>query len=412
MRSEQALRHPSRMGALRGQPLLLLAVLTMFNSANALSGVFIPVYLFKAQQSYVLIGWYSLLQYAAGGLTVWIAGAWVKKKGLVHSLRAGLALSGIFYLCVLLLGIKAAAWAAPLGLLSGIASGFFWLAYNVLYFEITEKDNRDAYNGMAGMMASAVGMAAPFLSGLIIGMSRGNSGYTIIFSLSLALFTAAAWTSAGIRKRAPQGSYKWSFPVQELRDCGSPWRVFSPAIVLQGVRDGVFLFVLGLAVYAATGEEQKVGTFYLVSSLAAMAAFWICGRWLKPSRRKTAMLAGTLLLAGAVAPLLGGMSYFNLMLLGIGTSLFAPLYMIPMTSSVFDLMGRNDEAVKNRVELTVLREAALTLGRLAGTGAFLFIAAGTAAGERSFAWLLLALGSAPIAGWWWIRNKLNTKTKN
>ncbi|OXM17171.1 MFS transporter [Paenibacillus herberti] len=407
--SEEMLLRPSRKGLLRGQPLKLLLVLTLFNSANALSGIFVPVYLFKTNQSYLLVGVFSLLQYAAGGLCVWLVGPWVKRKGLVSSLRTGLALSGVFYLAVLLLGQRAVDWAAVLGLVSGTASGCFWLAYNVLYFEITEKNNRDAYNGMAGLLASAVGMAAPFLSGLIIGASRGNVGYTFIFSISLALFATAAIVSASIRKRPPQGKYSWSFPIKELRIGNSPWRRFTPAIVLQGLRDGVFMFVLGLAVYAATGAEQKVGTFYLVTSLVAMATFWLCGRWLKPSRRKWAMLGGTLALAGVILPLLGGMSYSNLLLLGIGTSLFAPLYMIPMTSSVFDLMGRNEEAVQSRVELTVLREAALTVGRLIGTTVFLIVA-GSAAGESGFPWLLLALGSAPIFGWWWIRNMLDTGT--
>ncbi|QJC51358.1 MFS transporter [Paenibacillus albicereus] len=405
MKSESALR-PAREGALHGQPLLLLAVLTLYNCANALSGVFVPVYLFKANQSYALVGLFSLLQYAAGGLCAYLAGSWAKRKGLVASLRTGIAVSGAFYLAVLLLGSKAASWAAPLGLLSGTAGGFFWLAYNVLYFEITERDNRDAYNGMAGLLGSAVAMAAPFLSGLVISGSGGNAGYTLIFSVSLALFGAAALLSAKIKKRPPQGRYRWSFPAAELRQPESPWRRFAPAIALQGLRDGVFLFVLGLAIYASTGAEQKVGTYYLVTSLVGMAAFWLCGRKLGPERRRTAMLAGTLALAAALLPLLGGMSYASLLLVGIGTALFSPLYLIPITSSVFDLMGRSEEAASSRVELTVLRELALTTGRLAGVLAFIAVAGRSAPDSPSFAWLLLALGSAPIAGWFIIRNRL------
>ncbi|QGG55499.1 MFS transporter [Paenibacillus sp. B01] len=405
VKSESALR-PSREGALHGQPLLLLAVLTLYNGANALSGVFVPVYLFKANQSYALVGWFSLLQYAAGGLCVYLAGSWVKRKGLVASLRTGIALSGGFYMAVLLLSGKAAAWAAPLGLLNGTAGGFYWLAYNVLYFEITEKDNRDAYNGMAGLLGSAVGMAAPFLSGLVIAGSGGNKGYTVIFSVSLALFGAAALLSAKIRKRPPQGRYRWSFPAAELRQRASPWRRFAPAIVLQGLRDGVFLFVLGLAIYASTGAEQKVGTYYLVTSLVGMAAFWLCGRKLGPERRRAGMLVGTLALAAVLLPLLGGMTYSSLLLVGIGTALFSPLYLIPITSSVFDLMGRCEEAAASRVELTVLRELALTAGRLVGVLAFIYIAGRSAPDSLAFAWLLLALGAAPIAGWAFIRDRL------
>ena len=122
-------------GKLDSQAALLLIVLTLFNAANAFSGLFVPVYLFKAHQSYALVGWFSLLQYFSGGVCIYLAGAWVKQKGLVAPLRLGIALSGIFYLSVLLLGESSRSFAIPLGILNGVSGGFFWLAYNVLYFE-------------------------------------------------------------------------------------------------------------------------------------------------------------------------------------------------------------------------------------------------------------------------------------
>ena len=118
------------------------------------------------------------------------------------------------------------------------------------------------------------------------------------------------------------------------------------------------------------------------------------------------MLAGTIALTAVILPLLLGIRYPTLLVLGIGTSLFAPLYMIPMTSSVFDLMGVSEESVSNRVEYTVLREAALTLGRVVGVGMFLVVALGQAPTPSELAWLLLILGAAPIAGWWFIRRQL------
>lgn len=395
--------------AIDGQAAMLLAVLTLFNSANAFSGTFVPVYLFKAGHNYSLVGMYSLLQYLCGGICVWLAGAWVKQKGLVLSLRTGVALSGIFYLSVLLLGGAARSYAAPLGMLNGIAGGFFWLAYNVLYFEITEKDNRDRFNGWAGLLGSGVGMFAPWLSGIIIAARGGDAGYAVIFGLSLALFVLAAVISAKLKKRPPQGRYQWFMAIRELRDPSSPWRRFVPAILFQGLRDGVFMFLIGLTVYAATQREKQLGSFYLVTSLVALVSFWICGKLLRPSRRSAAMLAGTLAMTAVIVPLLAGVKYSTLLLLGIGTSLFAPLYMIPMTSAVFDLIGRSEDSARRRVEYTVLREASLTVGRVAGVGAFLVVASGGTPSPDRLAWLLLILGSAPIAGWWFIRRSLKVQ---
>src|SRR5690606_5519230 len=124
------------------QAVLLLAVQGTYAAANALSGTFVPIYLWKASQSYALIGWFSLAQHLVSGMTFWIAGAWIKSHDKMAGLRAGLVGSGLFYLIVLLLGTSASRYAVPLGALNGLAVGLFWLAYNVVYFEITGPENR------------------------------------------------------------------------------------------------------------------------------------------------------------------------------------------------------------------------------------------------------------------------------
>lgn len=45
-----------------------------------------------------------------------------------------------------------------LGGLLGVGYGFYWLAFNVLTFEITEPNTRDLFNGLLGAMTSVAGM--------------------------------------------------------------------------------------------------------------------------------------------------------------------------------------------------------------------------------------------------------------
>lgn len=58
------------------------------------------------------------------------------------------------------------------------------------------------------------------------------------------------------------------------------------------------------------------------------------------------MLVGGLLLVAVITPLLWKVSYGTLLIMGIGTSLSIPLYMLPMVSTSFDLMGLSAEAVE------------------------------------------------------------------
>ncbi|WP_424767254.1 MFS transporter [Paenibacillus sp. sgz302251] len=388
--------------ALGGQAVLLLVVQALYGVANVLSGTFVPVYLWKASQSYMLIGWFTLGQYIMSGLTFWIAGKWVKEHNKMISLRIGIVLSGLFYCTVLLLGQQAKTYGVPLGILNGMALGFFWLAFNVVYFEVTEPDTRDRFNGWAGLLGAAAGIVAPWVSGLLITSMAGEKGYRLIFTLSMIIFSISVVLSFWLKKRHGQGSYNWSYGFQQLMQKGNPWRRIIPAIAAQGVREGVFMFLVGLTVYVATQNESKLGTYSLITSLVALISFWIVGKSLKKNYRKLAMLIGVMMIALVILPLFWEVTYTTLLLFGIGTSLFIPLYIIPMTSTVFDLIGRTEESAKKREELIVLREAGLVIGRIIGLSSYLIVLPLNHSAV-AITWLLFAVGVVPIAGWWFIR---------
>lgn len=385
-------------GRLDGQSRTLIAVHGLYAAASALSGTFIPIYLWKAKESFANIGLFCISQYIVSGIIFWLAGKWVKEHNKMAAFRVGIVLSALFYFTVLMLGPSASRFVVPIGILDGLALGMFWLSYNVIYFEVTEADNRDRFNGIVGLLGSAAGIVAPWLSGFIITSFRNEYGYTIIFSSSLVVLGIAVVCSFGLKRRESEGKYNWKHAVQQLKQRGNPWRPFSLAIMTQGVRDGVFMFLVGLIVYMTTKNEQKLGNYALITSSVALASFWFAGRWMRPWRRNGAMLAGVLLLTAAVAPLFFGFTYKTLLMFGIGTSLFIPMYLIPITSTVFDLIGSNEKSVREREEFIVLRELALTTGRAIGMTAYLIVLSQTRS-PAAITWLMLAVGSMPIIGW-------------
>ncbi|MFC5648134.1 MFS transporter [Paenibacillus solisilvae] len=397
--------------ALDSQAILLLAVQGLLGIANALSGTFLPIYLWKASQSLALIGWFNFSQYVVSGLTFWLAGKWVKEHNKMNSLRLGVALSGVFYFIVLLLGKSAVAYAIPLGMFNGLSLGLFWVAFNVVYFEITEPGNRDRFNGWAGLLGSGAGIIAPWISGFLITANKGERGYTIIFTISAITYAIAAVLSFWLKKRAANGHYEWLHGIRQLRQKGNPWRLAVPAIIAQGVREGVFMFLVGLLVYMATTNEQKLGNFSLLTSLVALISFWIIGKVLTPPRRKTAMMLGTFAITLVILPLFWPLSYGTLLWFGLGTALFMPLYIIPMTSTVFDLIGRDEQSAKQREEFIILREAGLTIGRVIGISAYLVVLPFVSHSPQTVPWLMLAVGAFPIVSWLLMRNFLRPQSR-
>ncbi|WP_342439068.1 MFS transporter [Paenibacillus sp. FSL L8-0436] len=392
---------------LRNQAVLLLAVAGLYMLASVLAGTFLNVYLWKSRQNFAMIGWFTVAQQVAVGLSFWVGGKWVKEHNKMNALRLGIAVSGFFYLLVLWLGGQAVHYIWPLGLILGLSIGFFWLAFNIVFFEITEAVNRDFFNGWMGLLGSFTGIVGPWVSGWLISLWPGEHGYRVVFIISLCTYGISAVLSFLLQKRKSEGIYLWLEPWKELRRAGSPWRPAAASLLFQGLREGVFSFLIGLLVYIAAKEESKLGQFALITSAVSLISYFAAGKWFKPKFRSAGMLAGGLLLLAVITPLLWKVSYGTLLIMGIGTSLCIPLYMLPMVSTSFDLMGLSAEAAGKRVELVVLRELSLMSGRLLGV--FVFIAVlSVNDSPQVITLLMLLLGASPLGSWLILRRLLRS----
>ncbi|MEK3707252.1 MFS transporter [Paenibacillus sp. FSL R7-0198] len=388
------------------QSILLLGVNGLFALAGALSGTFLNVFLWKSRPDYAMLGWFTLSQQLAIGLTFWLAGKWVKEHNKMSALRLGTALSGIFYMIVLWAGSKAVDWIWPLGILLGCSLGLFWIAFNVVYFEITDRENRDLFNGWVGLLGSMTGIIGPWFSGLIITRMTDNTGYRLIFTVSLVIYVIAVVFSFFLKKRKVSGTYRWAEPWIQLSKPESPWRTLAVGLFAQGAREGVFAFLIALLVYLATAQEYKLGQFSLITSAVALVSYWAAGKWFKPQYRSKGMFIGALILLVVLLPLLWKVTYGTLLIMGIGSAVAMPLYVLPMISAGFDMMGTSGENVEKRVELVVLRELCLMLGRLCGLAIFI-VTVLNAPSLRMLTWLIIVLGASPLIGWIFMRKLLN-----
>ncbi|MEX2460278.1 MAG: MFS transporter [Paenibacillaceae bacterium] len=384
------------------QSILLLAVNGLFAIANALSGTFVNIYLWIAKNDFTLIASFAIANQLTVGMTFWLAGKWVKEHNKMHALRLGVAVSASFYLLILLLGVNAVHYALVLGMVQGLASGLFWIAFNIVYFEVTEPDTRDTFNGWTGILGSGAGMMAPWLSGYWITHMKAAEGYRLIFTISLIVFLIGVGLSFFLKKRKVQQHYDWLFGFRLLLQKGNPWRKISLSLMAQGVREGVFGFIIGLLVYISTKNEMKLGNFSLVSSAVGFVGFLVVGKWLRQRWRKSGMLLGVVMMIVVITPFFWRLNYSTLLIFGVGTAFFIPFFIVPITSVVFDQIGENEQSAEKRVEYIVLRELALTAGRLFGTFIFIVVISWSKQ-PLVINLLLLGIGSAPLVSWFCMR---------
>src|SRR5690606_29821569 len=149
----------------------------------------------------------------------------------------------------------------------------------------------------------------------------------------------------------------------------------------------------------------KLGNYSLITSGVSLFAFYLAGKWLRPKRRNLAMLLGAILITVVILPFFWEVNYTTLLIFGIGVSLFFPLYSIPMTSTVFDYIGRDEDSAAHRVEYVVLREESLNAGRMLGTLMFIILIS-ISQDPLVLNIFLLVIGSAPIFTWLFMRKIL------
>jgi MFS transporter, YQGE family, putative transporter len=380
---------------------LLLLIGGLYSLSIALSNTFVNIYLWKQSGEFIDLGIYNLTVVIFQPLTFILAGRWAKKVDRVIVLRFGVIFLALFYISVLAFGESAENYLVVLGALLGIGYGFYWLAFNVLTFEITEPETRDFFNGFLGTLTSAGGMIGPILAGFIISRFASYKGYTIVFGLSLLLFAIAVLLSFSLKRRPASGRYLF-LRILEERKSNANWRFITNAHFFQGLREGTFIFIISVFVFISTGSEFAIGTFGLINSGIAFVGYYIASRVIKKKFRKRAILLGGILLYLAIFLIVFDVSYTKLLLYAGVIAIAYPILLVPYISMTYDVIGTGWNAAEMRIEYIVVREIFLNLGRIVSVLAFI-IAVTFFNQEESIPILLLMLGAGHTLIYFFVR---------
>ncbi|MRX72645.1 MFS transporter [Bacillus lacus] len=368
--------------------ILLLVIGGLYSLGIALSNTFVNVYLWRQSGRFIDLGIYNLSVVLLQPAAFILAGRIAKKVDRVVVLRLGVMLLAVFFFTVLFIGDRASGFLVLLGGILGVGYGFYWLAFNVLTFEITEPDTRDFFNGFLGILGSSAGMVGPIGAGFVISHFSSHTGYRLIFTISLLLFMGAVVISFFLKRRPANGSYIL-LDVINQRKSNTNWKLVTNAHFFQGIREGTFVFIIGVFVFITTGSEFALGTYSLLNSAVAFVSYYAATRIITKNMRKPAILLGGLILYGAIFLLLFDLSYPKLLLYAVLIAIAYPMLLVPYLSITYDVIGKSWNAAKARIEYIVVREIFVNLGRIVSVTAF--IAAVTLFDEKKSIPVLLAL---------------------
>lgn len=389
---------------------LLLLIGGLYSLSIALSNTFVNIFLWKQSGEFKDLGFYNMAIIILQLVTFILAGRWAKKVDRVIVLRIGVISLAMFYLAVLFIGDKASSFLLLLGGLLGIGYGFYWLAFNVLTFEVTEPETRDFFNGFLGILTSAGGMLGPILAGYIISSFTKSTGYMVVFGISLGLFSLAVVLSFFLKRRPASGQYLFTRIIKE-RQNNNNWKYITNAHFFQGLREGTFAFIITVFVFIATGSEMALGKFGLINSGISFISYYIVSRTIKNDNRNKAILIGGVLLFFSMFIIIFDFSYTKLLIYAGVIAIAYPLILVPYTSLTFDVIGRGWNAAEMRIEYIVVREMYLNLGRLLSVLIFI-IGVSFFNPDHILPYILFFLGTGHTIIYFWTKNIQFTQNKS
>lgn len=369
---------------------ILLVIGGLYSLGIFLSNTFVNIYLWRQAGDYMTIAMYNLAIFLFQPLSFYIAGKMAKRIERVIVLRMGVIFLSLFFIIVLLLGEQAATYNFMLGIVLGIGYGFYWLAYNVLTFEITEPETRDFFNGFLGILQSFGGMAGPIAAGYIITQLPEATGYTWIFSISFMLFIIAVVCSFFLRRRHAEGRFYFKRILDE-RHYNKNWQRILYAHFFQGLREGIFAFVITIWVYLITKSEFYLGVFNLAFSGMSLLVYFVAIKLITPTKRKIFILYGSLVLYASLFIILFRMNYQSLIIYAVIIGIAYPLINVPYASLTYDVIGKAWKAKEMRIEYIVIRELFINLGRVLSISVFI-VSAIFLDIERVIPYLLILFG--------------------
>ncbi len=350
----------------------LLAVTAVYNLCAVMASVFMNVYLYIYTGSLVIMAVYTAIRIAMFPPFFTMAGKIARRSSFSLTLCIGLFFLAIQLAMVLFLNEEFAVypWLVYIvAMVYGIGEGFLWCSVNSLLQIVTTPETRSAFVSWQGIFNNVASIAAPVLSGLIIGISKNDTqGYIRIFQLVLAVYVILMIIGFQIKAKAKDKPFSTMhcLRLSKVEKREERWKINSIGTCLYGINNSLSLMLAGLLVFNATGSSGGLYSNLLaVFAIMAIIAYFWCSRTLSRPKILKYYLLGSIWLASAtivlaLVPNIWGAIYYGVVN-AMATAFYNNAYTLLGMSAIGAYEG--EENITGRV---IAREAYLSFGRISG----------------------------------------------
>ena len=346
---------------------MVVIINSFFTLANAMSAVFMNVYLYAYTGSLVVMTIYTIVRIGLYPFFFTVGGKWAQRRPFGEPLTAGL----IFIILSLLFVLSAADWFARIpelvyiaAALLGVGEAMYWLSCNSLQQIVSTPDTRSQFISMNGILNNIFSIVAPLMATFIIDLAGNDTaGYINIFKIVIVIYAVMAVLAMRLKVRSDGRSFS---VLKRLKMDDPQWRYCLISTILFGMRDSLILTLAGLLVYNATnGSGSTYGKLLALFAVLTILSYAVVSRMMHRHNRLRFYQVGAVLIASstivlALVPNLFGAIYYGVVN-AIATPMYANPYTIIMMNAVQDYA--DSENILGRI---IAKETYLTIGRCSG----------------------------------------------
>ena len=335
----------------------LLLSHNIFNAGRVFFEIFLSVFIWKVTQDLTLVAWFNIV-YLLVHILAFHGFALLVKRGMIHLPRI-VALLGfaLTYLVIFTLQENAVNYIIPIATIIGFFNGMYWISYQVLRFNLTNRANRGNYSGLEMGTKTFVSIIMPILGGTIITANFFGFGYANLFLVGSVLFLVSLLVGNvyfPIRNKDGLHTRKtfvllWKNPDIRKSMLGHFFGSFS--------RGGTIIrLVLPLIIFEATQNELQLGGWLSLFSIAAILSSVAFGKLVDYKHYKTWMFSSGVLYTLLIVLIAFFPSFWMYVLFGALAQVLTVAIFIPKRTISENLVHTLEDEDSHKVEYIVIRE--------------------------------------------------------
>jgi MFS transporter, YQGE family, putative transporter len=341
----------------------------LFSFGNALSNLFLSIFLWKLDRTFSLLIDYSLSMSASILFSFYFC-AWVARiTSPMTTMRLGIVGYLIAYLIASLLRESLSQQIFLFGMIQGLAVSLFSVGAHMANLDMATNEKRDRFLYLQGFVTAIGGVLGPFLGGFFIEQIGSMVGYYFVFLITCTFFLLAIFVSIRIQERPIEAK---SHFMDVLMRAPREWNWMYIVMLGDGIISGVYVtFLISMMMYEVAGGEQSLGLFYTVSEVVSVVSFLVLAKRSAPHKRVY------IYTIGAVSIFLCSLflAYYPTLVSLLVFVLIKPIALnminTTMNTMIYASIEKDPLYKKLQLDYITIREIPLGIGRIIGI--FLFL---------------------------------------